>query len=199
MNQNLTRRWRVLASSIVAMAVVTLITVLATAAYSQSSNPGDESRALGAFTRAFGGADCLQIDEATARVRQNLDELGLSSWTISSAAEITSPECVTVGVAADGTGAVLLPAVPGLAAAAERIAAELDATCLSTNEATASVARVLVAAGVADYLVRTDGPVAYPIGEQQRAVDRIAAGCTGFSGSGSDGSGRAVIYLTAGS
>ena len=67
--------------------------------------------------------------------------------------------------------------------------------CLDKEEAKQLIGAALGKAGVTDWSIRTDGPVAHPIGEGETMRQHLAAGCYVYSAVSWDGNGRPVVYL----
>lgn len=74
------------------------------------------------------------------------------------------------------------------------VSTQLRSACLDEAEATALLSSTLGASG--DFLVRTDGPFAYPTGEGKAVREHVARGCFVYSGTGADADGRRVYYLS---
>jgi len=87
------------------------------------------------------------------------------------------------------------PVMPDVARAMAGVRDLTMAECLDKKEVTQLIAAALGKAGVTDWSIATDGPVAHPIGEGEAMSQHLAAGCYVYSGSGWDADGRPVIYL----
>lgn len=78
---------------------------------------------------------------------------------------------------------------------AKLVASQLGAGCLNKEQATALISSALADAGAtSSFTVRTDGPLAHPIGEGDVVRQHIAKGCYVYSGTGLDGAGYRVFY-----
>lgn len=73
---------------------------------------------------------------------------------------------------------------PNVTDAMHGIRGELMARCYDQASAKALVASALSSAGLATSDIVTDGPLGYPIGQKDEAVQHVASGCYVFSGSG---------------
>jgi hypothetical protein len=91
--------------------------------------------------------------------------------------------------------------MPGLGGPAARAMDELAATlmerCHRRDEAIALMASELDRLGVGNWSIRTDGPLAVPVGQQDAVREHIAAGCYVYSGNqaSKSGDGGRVFFL----
>ncbi len=189
-------QWRTAASS---AAVIVVVAVLA-AGGAKAADILSDSRAGGieaAITRTFAAQDCLQAAEATKTVRAVLDAQGSEDWSIESADSIGGEACVSAGIVEAERLILIIPADrASVTAATQSIADELMSRCLGRDEAIQFVSSTLAALGVVDTSIRTDGPFAYPDGQEATVRAHVAAGCYVYSGSGRDPNGRPVYFLS---
>lgn len=132
--------------------------------------------------------------DAGAEVNRRLEAEGYAGWTIESRA--ASTDCVTAGVIESTKTVVLLPVDgPEVTAAMHEVGAELMDRCLDEAEAKRFLSQILESGGVSTFEIRTDGPLAYPIGQEDVVMKHVDAGCFVHSGSGRTGDGTPVYYL----
>jgi hypothetical protein len=116
-----------------------------------------------------------------------------------------APEGVIEDTAVDSYGNILLfvkaPEAPVLSpapdtsAAMDDVRATLMAECLDKAEATQLIASTLGDLGVTEWSIRTDGGVAYPVGERDAYVQHTDKGCYVYGGRQRDAAGRLVYYI----
>lgn len=139
---------------------------------------------------------CLSVTEATTLIRQRLDALGLTDWAIETRAGAENSRCVSAAPVGDSRAVLLIPGMGAdVARAMDRVQATLMEQCLDRDEAAALIASELGALGVTDWSIRTDGPQAVPIGQEQAVLDHVAAGCYVYSSSQSAPDGTRVYYI----
>lgn len=94
--------------------------------------------------------------------------------------------------------AVLLVPIarPEVASAIQSVADELLHRCLGKDAAIELLSSVLRANNVNEFSISTDGPVAYPMGQDAAVATHLVAGCYIYSGSSRDGDGRPVYYIS---
>ena len=74
---------------------------------------------------------------------------------------------------------------------------DLRSGCYDKGQADALVRTSLAGTGVSDgFLVRTDGPIAYPSGDEDVVRAHLGRGCFIYSGTGLDETGRRVFYIS---
>ena len=117
-----------------------------------------------------------------------------------------APEGVIEDTAVDTYGNILLfvkrpevAPVPSPAshtsAAMDDVRATLMAECLDEGQATQLIASTLGDLGVTEWSIRTDGGVAYPVGERDAYVQHTNKGCYVYGGRQWDAEGRLVHYI----
>ncbi len=67
--------------------------------------------------------------------------------------------------------------------------------CMTKDDATAAVDTVLRASGIADWEVRSDGPVAGPLEKLDGIIAHVRSGCFIYSGTGLSAEGRRIFYV----
>ncbi|MGZ4150308.1 MAG: hypothetical protein ACXVQJ_09735 [Actinomycetota bacterium] len=145
----------------------------------------------------FAGGRCVTGAEATQRISEGLAALGYNDWVIESRPGAESDRCVVAGFVVTKKQVVLLPASgPTVSAAIQGVAATLMSECLSKDDAIALVTSVLSGIGQTDFTISTDGPVGYPLGQQDAVRSHIASGCVVYSATGWDANGRPVYYIS---
>lgn len=146
---------------------------------------------------AFGGR-CLAFGEARDLVRQRLDALGFSDWTIAVRNNYAQARCLGAAPVGDSHEVLLIPSMGGgVAAALEQVKDGLLQRCLGRDEATAFVRSALNDLGVTDFDVRADpwGPQMAPIDQVDAYRSHVAAGCFVWSGAQFDQNGRYTYHL----
>lgn len=88
------------------------------------------------------------------------------------------------------------PPNPRLVEAMQGVADQMMARCLDKAQATELITSTLKDLGETGWSIRTDGPLAYPIGKGDEVAKHIAAGCFVYSSSGGDDVGRPVIFIS---
>jgi len=83
-----------------------------------------------------------------------------------------------------GTASGAYPTASPTASVMDGVREELMSGCFSEQEARELIASSLTSIGVTGWEIRTDGPLAYPTGEEDAVRNHIAAGCFVYSGSG---------------
>lgn len=182
--------------------LVATLGLIGAAAAGASILKADETQALDpqiqqAVDAVFADGRCVSPDEAQSAVSGALVDLGYHNWTVTLGTTRDGVSCVEPGVLATDTTVVLVPVTgPKVSAAMDGVQRELMTRCLSIDEASAFVSSVALSAGVGDFSVVSDGPIAYPSDEKDAALAHLTAGCTIYSGSGSDANGAQVFYIS---
>lgn len=150
-----------------------------------------------ALSASFGGGECVAGSEAVDRIRASLDGLGYHDWAIASSAGVRPMGCVAPGFLTSDKLIVLVPVDgPEVAQAMQGVAEELMSRCLGKEEATEFVSSVLATVGVTDASIRTDGPFAYPVEQEEVVRSHVALGCFVYSGSGRGPGGEPIYYIS---
>lgn len=190
------RRRHLLVLATTAVAVVAAGTVAAAGVLGSDDQPpaGVEQ----ALSGLFGDGRCVSATQAAEGIRGQLDGLGYSDWTISSRPGAEGERCVMPGVMAGQKTVVLLPVNrPDVVNAIQGVAVQLmEGPCLGKDQATELISSVLTGIGVTDFSVITDGPLGYPIGQEEAVRSRIASGCFVYSASGFTADGVPTFYLS---
>jgi hypothetical protein len=160
----------------------------------QAHDAANEERVLADLGRHFGNA-CLTAEQAKTLIRERLDALGLSDWTIRADDRIREAPCVGAG----GTGTnevILIPSMGGkVGQAMDNLSAQLMRECRSRNEAVDLLRSTLVEAGMVDPKIEVGGvrgiPLEYGDAYQQHAAD----GCYVYAGSQFDSVGRYTWFI----
>lgn len=187
------RRWVVGA----AMAAAIVIIATGATAFVLTNDSGVPDGLQAAVRSVFAERRCVGADEATGLIQGELSGLGLSEWTVAARPGASGTRCVIAALDSGHEQVVLLPVeAPPVVDAMGAIADSLMTDCLNEDEARAFVGSVMDGLGVIGWSIRTDGPVGFPIGEEDAVRSHLDAGCTVWSGSGHDEGGALVIYLT---
>jgi hypothetical protein len=144
---------------------------------------------------------CLSEAEARGVIRDRLDGLGLSDWTIRPA-NIPEAPCVGAAPIGDTHEVILYPSMGGrVNDALEALKVELLRACLNPTEATELLRSTLASAGVPDPRVEVRGihdVLGPPVGvpgppdgpEASAYLQHLADGCVVFGNAQSDQNGR---------
>jgi hypothetical protein len=150
-----------------------------------------------AIDAIFAEGRCVTGTEATEAIDARLTALGYADWRIESRPSVQPDGCVAAGFVATEKRIVLLPASgPTVAEALEGAAAALMNECLGKEEAIEFISSVLTGLGQSDFTISTDGPLAYPEGQEEAVRTHIASGCFVYSAMGWDAEGRPVYYIS---
>lgn len=191
------RRGRRIAIVLAAAAVV-----MAAAVATAGGPTGDDSQQLapelqGAVELVFSQGRCVTASDAVDGIRARIDALGYDDWAIESGEGVQTNGCVSAGFNTSQKTILLIPAGgPQVAEAMQRVAEELRSRCLGKAQATELVSSVLTGLGVTDWSIRTDGPLAYPIGQREAVQSHIDSGCFVYSGSGHGPGGQSTYYIS---
>lgn len=187
------RRWVVGAA--MAAAILMIATGATAIVLTNDSSVPDGLQA--AIRSVFAERRCVGADEATGLMQDELSGLGLSEWTVAARPGASGTRCVIAALDSGHEQVVLLPVeAPAVVDAMGAIGDRLMSECLNEDEARAFVGSAMDGLGVTGWSIRTDGPVGFPIGEEDAVRSHLAAGCTVWSASGHDEGGALVIYLT---
>ena len=146
----------------------------------------------------FEGRDCVTAIEARPEIRTRLDALGYADWAIEARPGAEEGRCVHAGYLTPEHVVILFPFVGVDAVEAIKVVgAELLVRCLNLADARELLSSALISMGIHDFDIRTDGPHAAPIGEEEAYRARVATGCVLFSAIGGDAAGRPTLYLWA--
>lgn len=92
---------------------------------------------------------------------------------------------IAVVAGSTGAAAALLAEDPeppaGLEAAMESVRQSLMSDCFNEEETRQLISSTLSDIGVTEFEIRTDGPLAYPIEEEEAVRNHLAAGCFVYS------------------
>lgn len=137
---------------------------------------------------------CTTPDQAESSLSRELEANGYVEWTVESRA--SSGDCVTAGVIESSRTIVLLPVDgPNVASTMDGVASELRRDCLNEAAARTLAGQALSGAGVLNFEIRTDGPLAYPSGEADAVMQHLDDGCFVYTGSGRSAEGTPVYYI----
>jgi hypothetical protein len=189
------RRGRTLLLLLAAAAVV--ITVAAGSALVVDRDPEvppDLEQAVAALFRA---GECTTPTQAEDGIRAATDALGYDDWSITSRPGVAADGCAAAGFIVSDRLIVLVPVNrPEVTDAMQGVAAEMMTRCLSKEQASGFIFSVLASVDVVGGSIRTDGPVAYPAGQEEAVRSHIASGCYVFSGSGHGADGQPIFYIS---
>lgn len=145
----------------------------------------------------FSGGRCVTGTEATQTLSADLATLGYGDWAIESRPGAQPDRCVAAGFVATQKRIVLVPVSgPTVAAAMEGVAATLMNECLGKDQATELISSVLTGIGQTSFTVSTDGPLAYPEGQEEAVRAHIASGCFVYSATGWGPNGQPIYYIS---
>jgi len=162
------------------------------------ATPSDEAADLEAAVRSlFPRGHCVGADEATSLIQEKLAGLGLTDWSVAATAGASGESCVAAGFVATERRIVLVPASgPTVSAAMEGVAATLMNECLGKDQATELMSSVLTGIGQTSFTISTDGPLAYPEGQEEAVRAHIASGCFVYSATGWGPDGQPIYYIS---
>lgn len=127
---------------------------------------------------------CTSAATAERELRERLDRLGMSHWSINSLAT-KSDQCVTWSLAQFGENprtVTLLPTVsPAVRTGMAAVREETFVDCMTKDEAIDLVTSRLASLGQSEYVVRTDGPFQVPLDREEEVLAHFEAGCWMFS------------------
>ena len=187
------RRWVIVAAFAAALLVVA---TGATAAHMVSKDSAVPDGLQGAINTVFAGHRCVQAEDATSLIQDRLSALGLAEWTVDARPGASGGRCVIAALDPGHAQVILLPVeAPTVVDAMHAIEARLMSDCMTEDEARAFVDSTMDSLGVGAWSIRTDGPMAFPTGQEKVVQAHMSAGCTVWSGSGHDDAGALVIYL----
>lgn len=182
---------------ILVAAAVVAVTTAATARVLIQDDPEPPADLQDAVGSLFSEGRCVTATEAADGIRARLDSLGYEEWATASRQGVESDGCVAPGFLTPEKLIVLVPVDrPEVAQAIQGVAGELMRRCLGEEQATELLSSVLAALGVTNPNIRTDGPLAYPSGQEEAVRAHIASGCFVYSGSGRDPAGQPIYYIT---
>jgi hypothetical protein len=157
--------------------------------------PADLERAV---VQLFAAGQCVTAVEATDLIGAQLTALGYDNWTVAPGDGVQAQSCVAPGfVASDEIIVLVAVDQPNVVAAIDGVRETLMSSCFNEAEARELISSTLTSIGVTGWEIRTDGPLAYPTGEEKAVRDHIAAGCFVYSGSG-QGPNGAIYYISGG-
>jgi len=178
-------------------ATLLMVATAATAAHVISKGAAVPDSLQNAVRTVFDGRGCVQADQATALLQDQLSTLDLTGWTIEARPGASGSRCVMGAILASQAQVILLPVeAPTVVDAMHAIEARLMADCMTEDEARAFVDSTMDGLGVTAWSIRTDGPIVFRNGQQEAVESHIASGCTVWGGSGHDDAGTLVINLT---
>jgi hypothetical protein len=144
----------------------------------------------------FGAGRCVTGDEATANINAELVALGYADWVVEPRPGAGPDDCVAAGFVASKRQVVLVPVSgPAVARGLEGIAETLMNECFDRDQAEEFITSTLTGLGVTDFTITTEGPLDYPLGQQEEVSAHIAAGCYVYSGMGRDADGRPIYII----
>jgi hypothetical protein len=188
----------VLLAATVALLAASTIVVTATrpprTPAQQAEDAANEERVLTDLGRHIGDA-CLTADEAKSLIRQRLDALGLSDWTIRADDRIREAPCV--GASGTGTNEVMLtPSFGGkVGHATDSLSAQLMRECRNRDEAVELLRSALISAGMVEPQIEVGGIRGIPLEYGQTYQQHVANGCYVYAGSQFDNVGRYTWFI----
>ena len=161
-------------------------------------NEADETRLRDDLGAAFGGA-CLDRGEAMALIRERLEVLGLSNWTIRSDDRIREARCVGAAPIGDNHEVLLLPSMGGnVATALDALRDELMRRCATRDEAVGHLRALLVDGGVTEPKVGVRSELrVVPIDSADAYIKHFQDGCALYSDAQFDDVGRYTWFIAA--
>jgi hypothetical protein len=182
---------------VVAMAAALLMLGTGATAYVLTDDPSPPRGLEAAVTLLFPRGHCVGADEATSLIQEKLAGLGLSDWSVAATAGASGERCVVAGLDPTNHQVILVPVErPDVVNAMSAVRDRLMAECLNEDQARDLIGSVLSGLRVTNWSIRTDGPMAYPIGQGYAAQAHIAEGCTVMTSSGHDADGSPVFYIS---
>ena len=170
--------------------------IAGTAVATAGQRAEDHDTVVQGITDIFSSGTCMTADQATRAIEETLLADAADGWTITRRVGALETACVTAGIVAPDKTIVLLPtAGADIRVVMGEVGRQLLADCLDEDQARALIGSVLAGVSSADWVVRSDGPLAYPIGQGEEVKSHINAGCFVYSGSGRDEDGRPVYFI----
>ena len=196
-----TRRWRQRQGVRFGVLLAAGLALMATTVATANAFVGDDSLrvrdAENAVGLVLGSGGCVTANDAAGRILAQLDARGYQDWAIERGNSAQPGGCVAAGLVASERLVVLIPVDrPEVVEAINGVAQELMSRCLGKEQATQLISSVLTGLGATNWGIRTDGPLAYPIGQEKAVRSHINAGCFVYSGSGHGSDGQPVYYLS---
>jgi len=187
------RRWVIVAATAAAL----LMVATGATAFMLTKDSRVPDGLQGALRAVFAGRQCVQAEEATSLLQDRMSALGLADWAVEARPGASGSRCVIAAIDSSHAQVILLPVeAPAVVDAMHAIGAQLMSECLNEDEARALVDSTMDSLGVDAWSIRTDGPLAVPIGQEETVQAHMFAGCTVSSGMGWDTAGSLVIYLS---
>lgn len=144
----------------------------------------------------FSDDRCVGSTDAERLIRSTLDELRLGDWTIRRGAGGGNPECVAVGLDGETREVRFFMALgPEAQDVIEAAQEELLRSCHPKDVASETVEAMLIAEGMEEWVVRTDGPVSAPADRWDEIVRHVDRGCWILSTTGWTAEGAPVVWL----
>lgn len=140
------------------------------------------------LAEVFDEQRCTSVGTAKRDLRQRLDAVGYVDWSIASEPNLPQDSCVSWSLKTSQRTVQLVSALsPEVSKAMQQVTYELiDRRCLGEDEAIAYVTSVLTRLGQANFEVRTDGPLGFPLDRVDEALAHVQAGCWIYTGTGRD-------------
>jgi len=136
-------------------------------------------------------AACLSPDQAVALVRERLDALGLSDWTVRNDGRAAAAPCAGAAPAGDIQEVLIMPnmGLPvSMALAAMR--AGFLSTCLDRYDAVEQLRSTLKGLGIVDPKIEVTAIRSVPIDHADAYVQHVKDGCYGYGDAQFDQTGR---------
>jgi hypothetical protein len=185
-----------------AAALFLSVAALAAVASRPDTSAADDAQRLveqGQADQALDGAFadvCLNVDEATATIRDRLDAAGLHDWTIRVGEDTKQATCVAGSYSGAPKEILLYPTLGGpLVQAIGALRAEMLTSCFSRDQAVAKVRAVLDANGQAGRPIEIGGISQVPVEGGDAYVTRIKGGCYVYETSRWDEQGRRTFVI----
>jgi hypothetical protein len=117
-------------------------------------------------------------------LRKSLDAAGFGAWTIISMAAAPD-QCVSWSLRQNETtsrAVTLVPTIsPEVRASITEFREETFADCLTKAHVTDTFTAKLTSLGLADFVIRTDGPFQVPLDREKEVIAHFEAGCWMYS------------------
>jgi hypothetical protein len=161
-----------------------------------AKNAADEERVLSDLGPYFESV-CLTRDQATVLIRNRLDALGLSSWTIRIDDRIKEAQCVGGAPSGDTHEVILLASMGGeVGKALDRLGADLLQRCVGRADAVRLLQAALESAGAIAPKIEIGGIRQVPLINGDAYVQHVRDGCYVYGGAQFDDVGRYTWYLS---
>jgi hypothetical protein len=159
-------------------------------------NEADELRLRNDLGAQFADL-CLTPEGAKALIRQRLDALGLSDWTIDNTGRAAAAPCAGAAPAGDIHAVLIMPSMGmAVASALDQLQAELLANCATRDDAVAQLRSRLVELGIANPKVKVGGITQVPRENADAFVNHVENGCYVLGGAQFDQTGHYTWFIS---